>query len=487
VAVEVGADGAGALADLRGLGAEFGVVDHFLDVAEAVGPVAEVVAGERAAFVPAGALAVAGESAEVVLLDGLATAPRAATPGAGLGAPARKRLLAELALLALAGLLLLAGLVGVGGLLFALLLLTGLAFAGLLTALTLTAGLALLTALTLLSLLTGLLALLSLLPLLPLLTLLPLLALLPLLLAALTLLSAFALLALALAGLRLLSPLALLPLWPLLSLLIAGLLAILLLLLLTFAGSLTGLALAALLLLASGLTLSTLTVLLLIATILHPLFDGLLSIAGLLPLTGVCAAGLGRGIPASALPPLLRRLLVPAQAALLLPLARLGVAGLLLAVATVLRIGLTVGLLLLLPLLPLLAVLTARRVQGQLVRGRIGRRAAGIGPQRAGLALEFLGERVELIAGAAEGFGLVAQHALGGALDALAELGDPLAGLGLGPAGFLDEALLEQLFAGVEGLVGLLLAGLADRVVELLGQQRFGGLGLLDGLPHVLQ
>jgi len=43
VAVELGADGAGAVADGGGLGAEARVVDHFLDVAEAVGPVAEAI------------------------------------------------------------------------------------------------------------------------------------------------------------------------------------------------------------------------------------------------------------------------------------------------------------------------------------------------------------------------------------------------------------------------------------------------------------
>jgi hypothetical protein len=86
VAVEVGAGGLGALADPGGLGAEPGVADHFLDVAEAVGPVAEIVAGDRAALVTAGAFAVSGESAEVVLLDGLTAAARAAATSPGPGA-----------------------------------------------------------------------------------------------------------------------------------------------------------------------------------------------------------------------------------------------------------------------------------------------------------------------------------------------------------------------------------------------------------------
>jgi hypothetical protein len=103
------------------------------------------------------------------------------------------------------------------------------------------------------------------------------------------------------------------------------------------------------------------------------------------------------------------------------------------------------------------------------------------------LALELLGERIKLVTGAAEGFGLIAQHAFGGLFDAFAKFGDAAVGLGFGLAGVVEQALVEQLFAGVEGLVGLLLAGLADGVVELLGEQRLGRLGFLDRLLHAVE
>ena len=79
-----------------------------------------------------------------------------------------------------------------------------------------------------------------------------------------------------------------------------------------------------------------------------------------------------------------------------------------------------------------------------------------------------MGEGVEFVAGAAEGFGLVAENALGGLFDAFAEFGDAAIGFGFGLAGVFEEAFVEELFAGVEGLVGLLLMRLADGVVELL-------------------
>ena len=59
--------------------------------------------------------------------------------------------------------------------------------------------------------------------------------------------------------------------------------------------------------------------------------------------------------------------------------------------------------------------------------------------------------------------------------------------LGFGLAGVLEQALVEQFLARVECLVGLLLARLAYRVIELLGKQRLGGLSFLNGLLHVVQ
>jgi hypothetical protein len=62
VAVELGAHRAGAVADGGGLGAEAGVADHFLDIAEPVRPLAEVAAGQGAgvSLVAAGAGGAAG-------------------------------------------------------------------------------------------------------------------------------------------------------------------------------------------------------------------------------------------------------------------------------------------------------------------------------------------------------------------------------------------------------------------------------------------
>lgn len=103
------------------------------------------------------------------------------------------------------------------------------------------------------------------------------------------------------------------------------------------------------------------------------------------------------------------------------------------------------------------------------------------------LAFELLRERIELVAGAAKRFGFITQHALGGLFDAFAKLGDAAVGLGLGLARIFKEALIEKRLAGVEGLVGLLLPCLADGVVELLGEERLGGLCLLDRLLHSLE
>lgn len=45
--LELGPDAAGPLADAGGFGPELRIIDHLLHVAKAVGPVAELVAGER--------------------------------------------------------------------------------------------------------------------------------------------------------------------------------------------------------------------------------------------------------------------------------------------------------------------------------------------------------------------------------------------------------------------------------------------------------
>jgi hypothetical protein len=51
VAVKVAADGADAIANLGGLSTKLWIVDHFLDVAEAIRPVAEASSGDRPALI----------------------------------------------------------------------------------------------------------------------------------------------------------------------------------------------------------------------------------------------------------------------------------------------------------------------------------------------------------------------------------------------------------------------------------------------------
>jgi hypothetical protein len=48
MAFQIGAHGAGPLANAGRLGSQLWIGNHFLDVAEAIGPVAETIAGERA-------------------------------------------------------------------------------------------------------------------------------------------------------------------------------------------------------------------------------------------------------------------------------------------------------------------------------------------------------------------------------------------------------------------------------------------------------
>ena len=50
MAIEFGADGAGALANASGLCPQPRIADHFLDIAQAVGPFTEIFAGERTAI-----------------------------------------------------------------------------------------------------------------------------------------------------------------------------------------------------------------------------------------------------------------------------------------------------------------------------------------------------------------------------------------------------------------------------------------------------
>ena len=86
-----------------------------------------------------------------------------------------------------------------------------------------------------------------------------------------------------------------------------------------------------------------------------------------------------------------------------------------------------------------------------------------------------------------ERFRLVAQHAFRRLLDALLQFVDAFARLLLRLAGLRNEAAFHQFRRDVEVAVEIILTRLAQRVVELFGQQRFGRLRLLGDLPHVLR
>ena len=123
--------------------------------------------------------------------------------------------------------------------------------------------------------------------------------------------------------------------------------------------------------------------------------------------------------------------------------------------------------------------------------GAAGAGAAGLGGGLGGglthLAFKLRGQRVEFIAGLAEGVGFIAQNAGGGLFDAFAQAGDGLGGLSVGLTGFLQEALLDELARGIQRPFRLLLLGLAIGVIKLAREQRLGRVGPFDGLLHVVQ
>jgi hypothetical protein len=102
------------------------------------------------------------------------------------------------------------------------------------------------------------------------------------------------------------------------------------------------------------------------------------------------------------------------------------------------------------------------------------------------LALDLLGQTIQFISRAAQRFGFIPQHARRRLLDTLMELRDAFGRFALGLSGLIGETSLDELLAGVQRLVGLLLTGLADGVVKLLGQQRLGLLGVVDRLVHLV-
>ncbi len=103
------------------------------------------------------------------------------------------------------------------------------------------------------------------------------------------------------------------------------------------------------------------------------------------------------------------------------------------------------------------------------------------------LAVHLVGEFIELVLGAAEGFGPVSEDGLGRTLDALSQLLDARSGVMGGAGGLLGDPGVNQLLGRLEGLGDLLLVRLPDGVKEVLGEERLGVLGFLGRVPHPIE
>jgi hypothetical protein len=99
----------------------------------------------------------------------------------------------------------------------------------------------------------------------------------------------------------------------------------------------------------------------------------------------------------------------------------------------------------------------------------------------------LIGEIFELALSAAEGRGFVAQNAFGRPLDTFAHLLDPLAGMPGRFGRIFVHAQLGQLLGGFKGIGDLLVVRLANRIVQVLGQERLGFLGSFHGGSHLLK
>ena len=101
--------------------------------------------------------------------------------------------------------------------------------------------------------------------------------------------------------------------------------------------------------------------------------------------------------------------------------------------------------------------------------------------------IDLIGEIFELALGPPEGRRFVAQDAPGRPFDALSHLLDPLAGVPRRLGGVFAHAQLGQLLGGFERIGDLLFVRLSDRIVEILGQERLGFLGILHGVSHLVE
>jgi hypothetical protein len=100
------------------------------------------------------------------------------------------------------------------------------------------------------------------------------------------------------------------------------------------------------------------------------------------------------------------------------------------------------------------------------------------------LLAQLPGKLLDLVAGALERGGLVAEDAPRGAFHSLAKLVEPRARALRRFERLLGDPRLGHPAGFFQVVRDRLLLGLADRVVQVLGEQRLGFLGLADGLLH---
>ena len=102
------------------------------------------------------------------------------------------------------------------------------------------------------------------------------------------------------------------------------------------------------------------------------------------------------------------------------------------------------------------------------------------------LAFEVFGQLGQFRAGALQRFDFVSEDRFGRLFDPLLQTLYPFARLFFGSLCFRQEAGLEQLGRCIQRLIRLRVARGADRVIELLGQQRLRLFGLLDDALRVI-
>ena len=103
------------------------------------------------------------------------------------------------------------------------------------------------------------------------------------------------------------------------------------------------------------------------------------------------------------------------------------------------------------------------------------------------LPIQFLRQRIKLVASPAKRLRLITKHALSRLFHALAKLRDSLPRLRLGLLRLLDKTALQQARARIQCLIRAALVEFSGRIVKLSREQRLGVLGILNRPPDVLK